>query len=136
MMHIAKNPLNRRTFLRGAGVALALPFLDAMSPVFGRAAKAAASESVVPRRMVCIQTNQGIMPQFFFPETAGRDFAGMGTVGNWRWIDRHTTAKARKIRMDIRVPNFCNDWGRAAPESCAPAAMAQCESLLMGRTFA
>jgi hypothetical protein len=25
--------------------------------------------------MVCIQTNQGIMPQFFFPEEAGRDFA-------------------------------------------------------------
>jgi hypothetical protein len=69
-MHISKAPLNRRTFLRGTGIGLALPFLDAMRPVFGAAAKAA-----VPRRMVCIQTNQGIMPQFFFPEKAGRDFA-------------------------------------------------------------
>lgn len=74
MRHIAQSPLNRRTFLRGAGVVLALPFLDAMRPVFGAAAKQAAEQSRVPRRMVCIQTNQGIMPQFFFPEKPGRDF--------------------------------------------------------------
>ena len=50
-------------------------FLEAMCPVFGRAAKSAAGDSAVPRRMVCIQTNQGIMPQFFFPKQAGRGFA-------------------------------------------------------------
>ena len=70
-MHASRTRLNRRTFLRGSGVSLALPLLDAMQP--GRAE--AADESRVPRRMVCIQTNQGIMPQFFFPERAGRDFA-------------------------------------------------------------
>ena len=75
MTHIAKSPLSRRAFLRGAGITLALPFLDAMRPVFGAAAKSAGADSAVPRRMVCIQTNQGIMPQFFFPEKAGRDFA-------------------------------------------------------------
>src|SRR6202453_3776760 len=74
MTHIASTPLNRRAFLRGTGIALALPFLDAMRPIFGAAAKAAAAESAVPRRMVCIQTNQGIMPQFFFPEKAGSDY--------------------------------------------------------------
>jgi hypothetical protein len=46
-----------------------------MRPVFGDAAKTASAESAVPRRMVCIQTNQGIMPQFFFPENVGRDYA-------------------------------------------------------------
>ena len=61
--------MNRRTFLRGAGVCLALPFLDAMQPLL------AAAGATKPRRMVCIQTNMGIMPQFFFPEKAGRDFA-------------------------------------------------------------
>ena len=60
--------LARRTFLRGTGVALTLPFLEAMRPVFG--ATAAASPA---RRMVCIETNMGILPQFFFPEQAGRD---------------------------------------------------------------
>ncbi len=74
-MHISKAPLNRRTFLRGTGITLALPFLDAMRPVFGAAAKAANAATSVPRRMVCIQTNQGIMPQFFFPEKSGRDYA-------------------------------------------------------------
>ena len=38
-------------------------------------ARAEGAEAAVPRRMVCIQTNQGIMPQFFFPEAVGRDFA-------------------------------------------------------------
>ena len=69
-MHIPSIPLSRRAFLRGAGVTLALPFLEAMQPVFGAQAAAA-----IPRRMVCIQTNMGIIPQFFFPETAGRDYA-------------------------------------------------------------
>jgi hypothetical protein len=48
-----------------------------MRPVFGAAAVAAGASSATPRRMVCIQTNQGIMPQFFFPEKAGRDYAAM-----------------------------------------------------------
>jgi hypothetical protein len=73
--HVARSPLNRRTFLRGAGVTLALPLLDAMRPAFGAAAMSSAAEAAVPRRMVCIQTNQGILPQFFFPESAGADFA-------------------------------------------------------------
>jgi hypothetical protein len=61
--------LARRTFLRGAGVALTLPFLEAMRPVFGATATTSPA-----RRMVCIETNMGILPQFFFPEQAGRDF--------------------------------------------------------------
>lgn len=63
--------LGRRSFLRGSGVALALPMLEAMVPA-GRAAPATAA---VPRRMVCIETNMGIMPQYFFPEQTGRGFA-------------------------------------------------------------
>jgi hypothetical protein len=61
--------LDRRQFLRGAGVALALPFLDAMRPAFG-----AEASSAPPRRMIAIQTNMGILPQYFFPEKAGRDY--------------------------------------------------------------
>ncbi len=74
MPHVARPALSRRAFLRGAGVALSLPMLDAMTPAFGRSARAS-DRLGVPRRMVCIQTNQGIMPQFFFPEAAGRDYA-------------------------------------------------------------
>ena len=62
-------PLDRRAFLKGAGVCLALPFLEAM---VGR--RCAAAEAAKPRRLVGIQTNMGILPQYFFPETAGRDY--------------------------------------------------------------
>lgn len=61
--------LSRRTFLRGAGVTLALPLLDVM-----RCKAGAEADSRVPRRMVAIETNQGIMPQFFFPQAAGNDY--------------------------------------------------------------
>lgn len=63
-------PINRRMFLRSTGVALALPLLDAMGPSAG-----AAGSSAIPRRMVAIETNMGIMPQFFFPEKSGKDYA-------------------------------------------------------------
>lgn len=70
--HISHRPaLGRRTFLRGMGTTIALPLLEAMAPAFAKAADAAD----VPRRMVAIETNMGIMPQFFFPEKSGRDFA-------------------------------------------------------------
>jgi hypothetical protein len=60
--------LSRRAFLRGAGVAMSLPVLDAMRPAF------AADRPAVPRRMVAIQTNMGILPQNFFPAEAGTDY--------------------------------------------------------------
>ena len=61
---------SRRTFLRGAGVAMALPWLECMLPACKGEAAAA-----IPRRMVAIETNMGILPQFFFPDRPGRDFA-------------------------------------------------------------
>ncbi len=63
------NPLSRRTFLRGAGVALALPLLDGMQSL-----RAAEGQEQSPRRMVAIETNMGILPQYFFPEKPGRDY--------------------------------------------------------------
>jgi hypothetical protein len=61
--------LNRRALLRAGGVCIALPLLDAMQPAF-----AAEQPAAIPRRMICIETNMGILPQFFFPEKAGRDY--------------------------------------------------------------
>ena len=61
-------PLSRRSFLKGAGVCLALPFLDAMG------IRCSADATAQPRRLVGIQTNMGILPQYFFPEAAGRDY--------------------------------------------------------------
>ncbi len=66
---LLKTPVSRRALLRGAGVAMALPLLEAMAPRVSRAADAAS-----PRRMVVVYTDMGIMPQFFFPEQPGRDY--------------------------------------------------------------
>ena len=67
MTHIAAPALSRRTFLRAAGATLALPFLDAMRPVFGAA-------PAVPRRIIAICTNLGIFEKNFFPAESGRDY--------------------------------------------------------------
>ena len=66
--------LSRRTFLRGAGIALSLPLLDAMIPAFRRTASSAEVSSNPPRRMIAIQTNMGILSQHFFPTATGADF--------------------------------------------------------------
>jgi len=63
---------SRRTVLKGLGVAFALPWLEALAPALSAADGSAAG--AVPRRMVAIQPNMGIMPQLFFPEKPGRDY--------------------------------------------------------------
>lgn len=69
------NGLSRRCFLRAAGVALSLPMLDSMQPVFGRRAEAALPGSDgVPRRMLAICNNLGLLPDNFFPKANGRDY--------------------------------------------------------------
>ena len=64
-----RRPISRRRFLRGAGVALALPLLESMRPPFARAA-----DGPVPRRLFCICNNLGLLPESFFPKDAGRDY--------------------------------------------------------------
>jgi hypothetical protein len=68
----ARRAVSRRRFLRGAGVAMSLPFLDAMLPGFARAASGSAAAT--PRRMLGICNNLGLRPDLFFPTSAGRDY--------------------------------------------------------------
>jgi hypothetical protein len=62
--------LFRRTMLRGLGVALALPLLDAMRPAFAKEPTGAAA----PKRFVAICTTLGIHRPFLEPATAGRGY--------------------------------------------------------------
>ncbi len=70
-------PIDRRTFLRGVGVSLALPLFESMGPMSLRAVGPAAKTSAVgsPMRMVCIGNPLGLMPDSFFPKTGGSDYA-------------------------------------------------------------
>src|SRR5689334_19945441 len=63
------NVISRRTMLRGAGVGLALPLLNVMTPANGRAQSAA-----VPRRLLAICNNLGLLPDEFFPANAGAGY--------------------------------------------------------------
>src|SRR5499427_1471362 len=66
--HIAARAMPRRSFLRSAGVSLALPLLDCMTPLFGQKA------APPPRRMLFIVNNLGVLPKYFFPQSAGKDY--------------------------------------------------------------
>lgn len=63
--------LDRRTFLRASGVAIALPFLDAMVPAGAAEAKKALTQ---PPRMVLVGQPLGMYAPYFFPEQAGRNY--------------------------------------------------------------
>ncbi len=77
MRYLTKKHLSRRTVLRGAGVALALPLLESMLPAGVRSASAAG----VPRsRLACIYIPHGCVMAQWQPATTGRDFAFTPTL--------------------------------------------------------
>ena len=61
--------LDRRTFLKGTGVALALPWLDAMTP-----ARAASGGLPLKRRMVAINIGLGLHATNLIPTQVGRNY--------------------------------------------------------------
>ena len=71
-----KRAVSRRQFLRGAGIMLSLPLLEAMMPAFAVASNEAAPQSPTakPRRMLAICNNLGLLPELFFPKDAGRSY--------------------------------------------------------------
>ena len=68
-MFITKKALSRRTFLRGAGVAVALPMLDAMIPAF---AKPAATSPV--KRFGVVYHPNGVIYDKWLPTGTGSNF--------------------------------------------------------------
>ena len=67
-MYISKKHMPRRTFLRGAGVTLALPLLDAMLPASTLLAQTAAAPK---QRFVGIFFPHGMAPGYWVPEQVG-----------------------------------------------------------------
>ena len=61
------NTMNRRTVLRGAGVTLALPWLEAMMPAASAAPK-------LPVRLAVLYMPNGVNVNAWAPEGTGRDF--------------------------------------------------------------
>lgn len=71
MQFITKKHLKRRTLLRGAGVAIALPLLEAMVPAMTALGATAAAPV---KRFVGVWHPHGAAPGYWSPVTEGRDF--------------------------------------------------------------
>jgi uncharacterized protein DUF1552 len=70
-MFIAKKHLSRRTFLRGAGVTMALPFLESMVPAQTPLSKTAANPK---SRLACIYIPHGATMDHWTPAKTGTGF--------------------------------------------------------------
>ena len=64
-----KHRFNRRTLLRGAGVAMTLPLLESIAPL-----RAQSTSTETPRRMICINNTLGLHTPNLFPTQTGRDY--------------------------------------------------------------
>jgi hypothetical protein len=69
--------IDRRSFLQGVGVALALPMLES---------RARGAQPQRPRRILAIGNHLGFYPQAFFPKEAGADYVSSQTLKN---IEKH-----------------------------------------------
>jgi hypothetical protein len=69
MMIPRNRTISRRAALRGAGVALGLPWLEAMTPAFG-----ATPQSAVPLRLAVLYMANGVNTSRWTPEGKGSDY--------------------------------------------------------------
>src|SRR5436190_7097137 len=87
-MFISKKHISRRAVLKGMGVTMALPLLDAMVPARTLFAKTAAGAAAGRQRLVCMEmvhgsagsTGFGVKKTLFAPVRAGRDFEWSPTL--------------------------------------------------------
>jgi hypothetical protein len=71
-MFVTRMSLPRRTFLRGLGVTVALPLLDAMVPALSAMASTPAT---IKRRLGFVYVPNGVNPLKWTPEGGGEGFA-------------------------------------------------------------
>ncbi|MFP6900226.1 MAG: DUF1552 domain-containing protein, partial [Opitutales bacterium] len=78
------NYLNRRNFLKGAGVAIALPMMESWSPP----ALAAAAKKKPVKRFVSLSNNYGVYQKAFFPD-AKQAGAGYDMPETLQSLEKH-----------------------------------------------
>ncbi|MSO20561.1 MAG: DUF1552 domain-containing protein [Acidobacteria bacterium] len=73
-MMIFKKAIPRRTFLRGAGAALALPLLESMSPALAGSSSVADPALNRPQRLGFVYVPNGIIMDHWTPDSVGAQF--------------------------------------------------------------
>jgi hypothetical protein len=74
---MSKHTISRRTLLRGAGVTLGLPWLEAMAPA---SAFASSTPPKNPVRMAVLYMPNGVNIAHWYPEGTGKDFKLSSTL--------------------------------------------------------
>lgn len=69
--NFSMEPISRRTMLRGAGVTMALPLLEAMLP---KTSEAAPPEKAAPTRLAVLYMPNGVNPHHWTPKETGTNF--------------------------------------------------------------
>ncbi len=97
-------PINRRTMLRGAGLAMGLPLLESMTP-FARNAFAASATAATekPVRMACIFFPNGVIVPEWKPTGSGDD---------WQLSPTLKPLAALKSKINV-ISGLAHDNGRA-----------------------
>jgi len=98
-MYISKKHISRRALLRGMGVTVALPFLDAMVPAASAFAKTEAGQAASKLRFVGMEmvhgnagsTAIGVKKNLFAPVKVGRDFEFSPTLEPLAPFREHVT---------------------------------------------
>src|SRR5438128_2000546 len=71
-MNAFPSPIDRRTMLRGVGVAMALPWLESL-PVWGGEATSEGTSPAFPKRFAALFMGNGISPNHWWAKGAGAD---------------------------------------------------------------
>ena len=101
-MTIRRKPLSRRTLLRGAGVAIGLPFLDAMAP----ASTSRGQER--PVRMCVVYIPNGVTFPEWLPKTTGADYELTRIL---KPLERHRKDFSVLSGLDHHQANALGDGG-------------------------
>ena len=84
-MVVTNKTLHRRTFLRGIGATIALPFLDAMVPAF----RARAAAAPVPRLGFFYVPN-GMAMEYWTPKNEGANYEDSAILRNFAPFKKQT----------------------------------------------
>ena len=100
--------MSRRHFLRGAGIVLSLPYLEAMLPPFARAQTSSSplAPGAKPRRMFGICNNLGLLGDQFFPNGTGREYKASRYL---ELLQDHRSVRNRKRLPPYTLAQIC-DW--------------------------
>ncbi len=95
-MFVTRKSLSRRTLLRGAGAAIALPLLDSMSPAF-------AATTGSPKRLGFVYFPNGAMMKQWIPQQTGADFEFTPTLKPLEPYQDHLTVVGNLSRAGTTI---------------------------------